>query len=243
VHCCPTRRLQLLQKDADSVLLLHLLPLLTSGSEEAMIEAARAVGNLTRASPAARAALLACSNGTQQPVSEQAGAHAARVSAGPYVLRSLIMLLDHSSWEVVSSVAGGLVNLTAAAEAGAALRGAGVAAALTTALQHACDSAAASDSMELAEEEQACWEEAVLLLLQCVANVAASSAAVVSDAVSGASGPRCAEVSCSSTDLTAFSVVVALLASHDEHGGSVFAGRVQQMAQHVAQRLLQDWGV
>lgn len=158
---------QLLRADAD-VLLRPLLPLLTSGSEEAVIEAARAVSNLARGSAAVQAALLhardpdsyqcaqvlltgACAEPNSQTADrvivtaavscyeELAGETTAAVStsnnrtspsskgaaegslAGPYLLQALVLLLAHSSWEVVYNVAGALLNLTAAPGATEAL--------------------------------------------------------------------------------------------------------------------------
>lgn len=43
-------------------------------------------------------------------------------AVGPYVLQALVLLLGHSSWEVVCSAAGALVNLTAAVDARPALQ-------------------------------------------------------------------------------------------------------------------------
>lgn len=291
VCCC----LQLLQVDAE-VLLLSLLPLLTSGNEEAVVEAARTAGNLARASPAARAALLLCneqhlhtaaSADADQPAApggqalqreQDAGSvpgfenSQLPVSAGPYVLASLVLLLEHGSWEVVHSVSGALVNLTAAAEAGAALSRVGLAPALADVLQRVCDSwPACSQPCQQHDQEQGSMvdpegasdcRQAAQLLLQCAANMVTASAAAVSEAIMGVQGPRCAEVSCSSNDLATFSRVVHELldvaAASDENcdeasegsTGAEMAGivhssaqQIVQQAQHVVGQLDVLWGV
>lgn len=230
--CC----LQLLQTDAD-VLLMSLLPLLTSGSEESMCEAARAVGNLARASPAVRAALCnaGSQHGEQQDLQEPgSGAQAAssspqHASAGPYVLQSLVLLLDHGSWDVVYSVAGALVNLAALAEAGTALSRAGLAAALAGALQRVQDLWGLQDGQQQQDELDGVCMEASELLLQCVGNMVTASAAAMSDAILRSSGPRCADLSCSSEDLACFSRIVQSLAGDVE--GS--AGQGDEAAQQV----------
>jgi hypothetical protein len=223
--------------DADA-LLLWLLPLLTSGSDEAAVGAARALGNVARAAPGARAALLLAA-GAEPP----AGGERRHAAAGPYVLRALAMLLDHSSWGVVGAVAGALVNVAGAPGAGAALRGAGLASALTRALQRACaclcagggdggdDAAACGSGSSSPDAEQAV--AASELLLQCVANMAAASAAAVSDAILGTQGPRCAEVSCGTEELAAFGRVVRVLRDTSKVA----------LAEHVATRLSELWGV
>jgi hypothetical protein len=126
------------------VLLRPLLPLLTSGNEEAVVEAARAVSNLARGSADVQAALLHCGPASafeadRQPagsVYEELAADSAcngdaqqtsssSSSTGPlvgqYVLQALVLLLSHSSWEVVYNVAGALLNVTAVAGCAAAL--------------------------------------------------------------------------------------------------------------------------
>jgi hypothetical protein len=123
-----------------STLLRPLLPLLTNCNEEAVVEAARAVSNLARGSAAVQAALLhsghaaaAVTDGKHSSVYEELAAdspasedvsHAQNSSSllvGQYVLRALVLLLAHSSWEVVYNVAGALLNLTAAAGSAPAL--------------------------------------------------------------------------------------------------------------------------
>jgi hypothetical protein len=81
------------------LLLASLEPLLTSGNDEAAAEAARALSNLLRGSPALRAAM--------------AGSR-----PGQVVAQALAALLDHPCWVVAGGAAGALVNL-AADEAGA----------------------------------------------------------------------------------------------------------------------------
>jgi hypothetical protein len=123
-----------------STLLRPLLPLLTSGNEEAVVEAARAISNLARGSAAVQAALLHCAHAAasvtdnkHSSVYEELAAdspasddvlHAQNSSSllvGQYVLQALVLLLAHGSWEVVYNVAGALLNLTAAAGSAAAL--------------------------------------------------------------------------------------------------------------------------
>lgn len=74
------------------VLLTSFEPLLTSGNEEAAVEAAQALSNLLRGGTLLHAAV-------------------SLTPAGAIVLAALIALLDHPTWEVVASVAGSLVNL------------------------------------------------------------------------------------------------------------------------------------
>jgi hypothetical protein len=261
VCCC----LQLLQTDAD-VLLVALLPLLTSGNEESMCEAARAVGNLVRASPAARAALLLCDADLQleqQQEAQQEGAHGSsaaaqaanstpqHTSAGPYVLQSLVLLLAHGSWEVVCSVAGALVNLAALAEAGTALSRAGLAAALAGALQRVQDFWGQQDGQQQQDELQDVFIQATKLLLQCASNMVTASATAMSDAIMGSSGPRCADLSCSSEDLACFSSIVnALLAGAEGvsagHGACehlLVPDCITQTARMVKSRLEALWGM
>jgi TPP-dependent indolepyruvate ferredoxin oxidoreductase alpha subunit len=133
---------------APDVLLRPLLPLLTSGNEEAVVEAARAVSNLARSSAAIQASLLhsgskaaggadgtpagsvyeelaADSNAAGDvPDAQQSSSSNSSGSCllvGQYVLQALVLLLAHSSWEVVYNVAGALLNLTATAGGAAAL--------------------------------------------------------------------------------------------------------------------------
>jgi hypothetical protein len=125
-----------------STLLRPLLPLLTSGNEVAVVEAARAVSNLARGSAAVQAALLhagheaaAITDGKPAgSLYEELAAdstaienvsHARSSSSlliGQYVLQALVLLLAHSSWEVVYNVAAALLNLTAATGSAAALQ-------------------------------------------------------------------------------------------------------------------------
>jgi hypothetical protein len=236
-----------LHEDAD-VLLLALLPLLTSSNEEAMCEAARAGGNLARASPSVRAAL--CDAGSRQQgeqhseetscstspaasasASTSTGQHA---SAGPYVLQSLVLLLDHGSWDVVHSVAGALVNLSALSEAGTVLSQVGLAAALAAALQRVlgvlgvgCSQQHDSQQQGTEEEEELCVQAAELLL-QCVNNLVTASAAAMSEAVLGCAGARCAELACSSEDLACFSTVVKSLVDSSEAGSSSCSDGTEQ---------------
>ncbi len=79
---------QLLQLEP-SRLLRHVTPLLLSENEEAVVEAARAFGNLSR-QPAAREYMVSAR-----------------------VLEALVLLLDHSSTEVLYSVCGTLINFSA----------------------------------------------------------------------------------------------------------------------------------
>lgn len=246
-RCCFCRvlLLQVLQLNAD-VLLMSLLALLTSGSAESMREAARAVGNLARASPAVRAALVLCADGA---VPQQESGSAAPndssscvcMSAGPYVLQSLVLLLEHGSWEVVHSVAGALVNLSALAEAGSALSRAGLAPALAAALQRMQDWWGLAQSQPEQDEQLAgevvCMQ-AGELLLQCVANMAAASAAAMSDAILGSGGPRCADLSCSSEDLARFSSITRGLAADEQ-----VPGHIAETARMVQSRLASMWGM
>lgn len=127
------------------MLLRPLLPLLTSGNDEAVIEAARAVSNLARGSSAVQTALLHCGvddadGSARQPpgsvyeelVADSPGSENFQTSSytssagsslpvGGYVLQALVLLLGHSSWEVVYNVAGALLNLTATTGNAAAL--------------------------------------------------------------------------------------------------------------------------
>lgn len=263
------------------VLLMSLLPLLTSGQEEAMAEAARAAGNLARASPAVRAALMLCQQQQHQqlpadgedtessmhPVSSSSSPdhHAGasdeltsstcerHISAGPYVLQSLVLLLEHGSWHVVHSAAGALINLAALPEAGTALSRAGLAAALTAALHNVFDAwhTAAGDEEEGEQQQQQLGmgqrpdEEmcthAAELLLQSVGNMVAASAAAVSEAILGAGGARCAELCCSSEDLGHFSKVIGRFVGGGG-GGGVLAS-IQHTAQEVQLRLTTLWGM
>lgn len=243
---CRVLLLQVLQLDAD-VLLMSLLPLLTSGSVESMREAARAVGNLARASPAVRAALVLCADGAvPQQESGSAAAKDSRscvgMSAGPYVLQSLVLLLEHGSWEVVHSVAGALVNLSALAEAGSALSRAGLAPALAAALQRMQDwwglAQAQPEQDEQLAGEVVCMCQAGELLLQSAANMAAASAAAMSDAILGSGGPRCADLSCSSEDLARFSSIAQGLAADEQ-----VPGRIAETARVVQCRLVSLWGM
>lgn len=236
----------MLQSDADT-LLASLLPLLTSGNEESMCEAARAAGNLARASPAVRAALVACDDQHQQQDEEEGAGTASATasaraacssdsrssssrppSAGPYVLQGLVLLLDHGSWEVVAAVAGALVNLAALAEAGAALRHVGLAAALAGALQRVQEWSHGVQDEQHEEEQEVC-DQAAELLLQCVGNMVTCSAAAVSEAILGLGGARCAELSCSSEDLASFSTVVSAC--------------TRETAKKVQERLASLWGM
>jgi hypothetical protein len=260
VCCC----LQLLQTEADA-LLMALLPLLTSGNEESMCEAARAVGNLVRASPAARAAMLLCGADLQlEQQQQQEGAQGSstaaqaansspqHLSAGPYVLQSLVLLLDHGSWEVVSSVAGALVNLAALPEAGTALSRVGLAAALVGALQNVLGFWGQQEGQQQQTELQDVFvKQATELLLQCAANLVTASATAMSDAIMGSSGPRCADLSCSNGDLACFSSIVAALSAGAE-GGSAGHGAcepllvpdcIAQTAKMVKLRLEALWGM
>jgi len=259
------RLLQVLQMDADA-LLLSLLPLLTSGNEESMCEAARAVANMARASPAVRAALVVHEHRPPQPHDaaqvqqlEEQSNHAAcqgltsqQVTAGPYVLKSLALLLDHSSWQVVCSTAGALVNLAALAEAGTVLSSVGLAPALVTALHRAqqvwCTGGEVRRVPTAAEEDgnSACTQAAELLL-QCMGNMATASADAVSYAVLGSSGARCAELSCSSEDLAAFSSVVGGLATEGAQGPDTchdgVPERIRASAKAVELSLATLWGL
>jgi hypothetical protein len=251
--------LQVLQADAD-VLLVSLLALLTSGNEESMCEAAKAVGNLARASPAVRAQLVLCADteqqarplpGAQQQQQQQEQEQeqtvvggcigAQHVSAGPYVLQSLVLLLDHSSWEVVCSVAGALVNLAALPEAGAVLSRMELAAALTAALQRLQEAWEAEQQQQQqqqqGQDDSLSMQAAAELLLQCVGNMAAASAAAVSEAILGSSGARCAELSCSAEDLAGFSRVL------DQYAECGMPQAVCQTAKAVQGRLAELWGV
>jgi hypothetical protein len=255
---------QVLHEDAD-MLLMALLPLLTSSNEEAMCEAARAVGNLARASPSVRAAL--CDADSRQQGEEASTAASAsantsaspeqHASAGPYVLQSLVLLLDHGSWAVVHSVAGALVNLAALSEAGTALSQVGLAAALAAALHRVqgmlgvdCSQECDSQQQE-ADKEEVCIQAAELLL-QCVNNLVTASAAAMSEAVLGCAGARCAELACSSEDLASFSAVVRSLVDSPEAEGSCCSeGRrhptlpaaISQTAAQVQLNLTSLWGL
>lgn len=239
---------------------MALLPLLTSGNEESMCEAARAVGNLARASPAARAALLLCDEGLQPEQQQQEGAQGfgapnsspQHTSAGPYVLQSLVLLLDHGSWEVVCSVAGALVNLAALPEAGTALSRVGLAAALAGALHRVQDFWEQQDGQQQPQDEvQDVCIQASELILQCVANMVAASAAAMSDAIMGSSGPRCADLSCSSEDLACFSSIVTALsasaeggtAGHGVDGHLLVPDCIIQTAKMVRSQLESLWGM
>jgi hypothetical protein len=151
---------QLRQLQEPGILLKPLLALLTSGSEEAVIEAARAIANLTTGPTPARVQLLSlnpsatctqpgsaaqedqltdsnCSRciGHYSPPAEigmvasaTAAAPtehiqgAAQAQVGPLVLEALLLLLNHRSWAVVCSVAGALLNLSAAETSAAAFK-------------------------------------------------------------------------------------------------------------------------
>jgi hypothetical protein len=162
------------------------------------------------------------------------------MSAGPYVLQSLVLLLGHGSCEVVNSVAGALVNLCALAEAGSALSRAGLALALADVLQRVQDwwgLAQQSQDEQLAGDEEVCMQ-AGELLLQCAANMAAASAAAMSDAILGSGGPRCADLSCSSEDLARFSSIARGLA-----GDGQVPDRIAETARVVQSRLASLWGM
>lgn len=131
------------------VLLRPLLPLLTSGNEEAVVEAARAVSNLARGSADVQDALLHgaaasagdtdsqaaasvyeeiaadsaynVADGYSQQSTVSSSSSSFNLPVGQYVLKALVLLLAHSSWEVVYNVAGALLNLTAATGSAAAL--------------------------------------------------------------------------------------------------------------------------
>lgn len=260
------RLLQVLQIDADA-LLLSLLPLLTSGNEESMCEAARAVANLARASPAVRAALVVHEHRPPQPgdsahaqqLEEQSNPAACQdltsqqVTAGPYVLKSLVLLLDHSRWQVVCSAAGALVNLAALAEAGTELSSVGLAPALVTALRRAqqvwCTGGEVMEHAPAAAEEEgnSMCTQAAELLLQCMGNMATASADAVSCAILGSSGARCAELSCSSEDLASFSSVVGGLATEGPQGPDTchdgVPERIRASAKAVGLSLATLWGL
>lgn len=66
--------------------------------------------------------LWSCDGKCQNSSSDRSDCSTANLVAagtvGPFVLQALVLLLGHSSWEVVCSAAGVLVNLTAAGDRG-----------------------------------------------------------------------------------------------------------------------------
>ena len=149
VLCCLLAAVQSLRLEP-GVLLRPLLPLLTSGNEEAVVEAARAVSNLARGSAYVQDALLhgasasagdadslamgsvyeeiaadspfnAVNGDSQQTTVSSSSSSSSIPPVGQYVLQALVLLLAHSSWEVVYNMAGALLNLTAATGSAKAL--------------------------------------------------------------------------------------------------------------------------
>jgi hypothetical protein len=159
-----------------------------------------------------------------------------------------VLLLGHGSWEVVAAVAGALVNLAALAEAGAALRHVGLAAALAGALQRVQEWSHGVQDEQHEEEQEVC-DQAAELLLQCVGNMVTCSAAAVSEAILGLGGARCAELSCSSEDLASFSTVVGSLAADGAEGRDGVAGQhavsacTRETAKKVQESLASLWGM
>ncbi|KAF6254755.1 hypothetical protein COO60DRAFT_289829 [Scenedesmus sp. NREL 46B-D3] len=208
-----------------SVLLRPLLPLLTSGNDEAVIEAARAVSNLARGSSAVQTALLHCGvddadGSARQPpgsvyeelVADSPGSENFQTSSytssagsslpvGGYVLQALVLLLGHSSWEVVYNVAGALLNLTATTGNAAALHKVNLVQELFDALQRT-SSSLPCDSEDSQQQQRAAAQAAVAvaatswmlqaaeLVLQCLANmvVMQTSFAQTAFAATAASG-------------------------------------------------------
>lgn len=111
--CYQTAGNALLSGDGPARLLAAVVPMLLSSNEEAVVEAARALGNMSRL-PDARALLVASR-----------------------AVEALVVLLDHSGREVIYSATGALINLSGDTDSRAAAVEAGCLPKLVDALERA----------------------------------------------------------------------------------------------------------